>query len=99
MTDTNPDNAIPFEDVDIDRDGASVWVADRCGANPDTPPGESPFQYDSCAGSKLPPVLKFALRRSTTTCPAAGTLSGVSPCSASISRPISSSLSLLSDVE
>ena len=45
--------------VDIDRDGASVWVADRCGANPDTPPGVSPFQYDSCAGSKLPPVLKF----------------------------------------
>jgi hypothetical protein len=45
--------------VDIDRDGASVWVADRCGANPDTPPGVSPFQWDSCAGSKLPPVLKF----------------------------------------
>src|ERR1700704_1380767 len=45
--------------VDIDRDGASVWVADRCGANPDTPPGVSPFQYDSCAGSRLPPVLKF----------------------------------------
>jgi DNA-binding beta-propeller fold protein YncE len=45
--------------VDIDRDGTSVWVADRCGANPDTPPGVSPFQWDSCAGSKLPPVLKF----------------------------------------
>jgi DNA-binding beta-propeller fold protein YncE len=45
--------------VDIDKDGASVWVADRCGANPDTPPGVSPFQWDSCAGSKLPPVLKF----------------------------------------
>ncbi len=45
--------------VDIDRDGVSVWVADRCGANPDTPPGVSPFQWDSCAGSKLPPVLKF----------------------------------------
>ena len=45
--------------VDIDRDGASVWVADRCGANPATPPGVSPFQWDSCAGSKLPPVLKF----------------------------------------
>ena len=45
--------------VAIDRDGASVWVADRCGANPNTPPGVSPFQYDSCAGSPLPPVLKF----------------------------------------
>jgi len=22
--------------VDIDRDGESIWVADRCGANPDT---------------------------------------------------------------
>lgn len=45
--------------VAIDNDGESVWVADRCGANPDTPPGASPFQYDSCAGSTLPPVLKF----------------------------------------
>jgi sugar lactone lactonase YvrE len=32
--------------VDIDPDGASVWVAERCGAN-------------SCAGSNLDPVLKF----------------------------------------
>lgn len=45
--------------VAIDRDGESLWVADRCGANPNTPPGVSPFQYDSCAGSTLPPVLKF----------------------------------------
>jgi DNA-binding beta-propeller fold protein YncE len=45
--------------VAIDRDGASLWVADRCGANPDAPPGESPFRYDSCSNSKLPPVLKF----------------------------------------
>src|SRR5579863_8436868 len=30
----------------IDPDGASVWVAERCGAN-------------SCAGSNLAPVLKF----------------------------------------
>ena len=36
--------------VAIDNDGESVWVADRCGANPDTPPGASAFQYDSCAG-------------------------------------------------
>ncbi|HKO15370.1 MAG TPA: hypothetical protein VJU87_03970 [Gemmatimonadaceae bacterium] len=32
--------------VDVDRDGTSIWVAERCGAN-------------SCAGSKLDPVLKF----------------------------------------
>lgn len=45
--------------VAIDNDGQSVWVADRCGTNPDTPPGGSSFAYDSCAGSTLPPVLKF----------------------------------------
>jgi sugar lactone lactonase YvrE len=32
--------------VTIDKDGTSVWVAERCGAN-------------SCAGSTLPPVLHF----------------------------------------
>ncbi len=32
--------------VDIDPDGTSIWVAERCGAN-------------SCAGSDLPVVLKF----------------------------------------
>ena len=32
--------------VDIDRDGSSIWVAERCGAN-------------SCAGSDLDPILKF----------------------------------------
>ena len=32
--------------VDIDRDGASIWVAERCGAN-------------SCAGKSDPPILKF----------------------------------------
>jgi sugar lactone lactonase YvrE len=32
--------------VDIDKDGVSIWVAERCGAN-------------SCAGSALPPVMKF----------------------------------------
>jgi streptogramin lyase len=32
--------------VDVDRDGRSIWVAERCGAN-------------SCAGSKLDPILKF----------------------------------------
>ena len=45
--------------VAIDNDGESVWVADRCGANPDTPPGASAFQYDSCAGSSVAPILKF----------------------------------------
>src|SRR5437867_11067309 len=45
--------------VAIDNDGESVWVADRCGANPDVPPGVSPFTYDSCAGSLVPAVLKF----------------------------------------
>ena len=32
--------------VDIDKDGRSVWVAERCGTN-------------SCAGSTLDPILKF----------------------------------------
>jgi streptogramin lyase len=32
--------------VEIDRDGRSVWVAERCGTN-------------SCAGSNLPSILKF----------------------------------------
>jgi DNA-binding beta-propeller fold protein YncE len=45
--------------VAIDNDGESVWVVNRCGANPDIPPGASAFQYDSCAGSTVPPVMKF----------------------------------------
>jgi sugar lactone lactonase YvrE len=45
--------------VAIDNDGESVWVATRCGANPDTPPGASPFTYDSCAGSNVAPVMKL----------------------------------------
>lgn len=32
--------------VDIDRDGTSIWIAERCGAN-------------SCAGKMDPPILKF----------------------------------------
>jgi len=32
--------------VDIDRDGTSIWVAERCGVN-------------SCAGSNRPVVYKF----------------------------------------
>jgi DNA-binding beta-propeller fold protein YncE len=43
----------------VDNDGASLWVVDRCGANPDVPPGESPFLYDSCAGSDRAPVHKL----------------------------------------
>src|SRR5262245_7159042 len=43
----------------VDNDGQSLWVVDRCGANPDVPPGESAFQYDSCAGSDWAPVHKL----------------------------------------
>jgi streptogramin lyase len=32
--------------IQVDRDGRSIWVAERCGAN-------------SCAGSSLAPILKF----------------------------------------
>src|SRR5678815_5311187 len=32
--------------VDVDKDGTTIWVAERCGAN-------------SCATSDLPSVLKF----------------------------------------
>jgi hypothetical protein len=32
--------------VEIDKDGSSIWVAERCGTN-------------SCAGSQLDPILKF----------------------------------------
>src|SRR3954453_13672359 len=45
--------------VAIDNDGQSVWVANRCGENPETPPGASPYLFDSCSGSKVPPILKF----------------------------------------
>ena len=45
--------------VYVDNDGRSLWVVDRCGANPDVPAGQSPFQYDSCAGSDWPPVHKL----------------------------------------
>src|SRR5262245_24728015 len=43
----------------VDNDGVSLWVVDRCGANPDVPAGESAFQYDSCAGSDWAPVHKL----------------------------------------
>jgi sugar lactone lactonase YvrE len=45
--------------VAVDNDGRSLWVVDRCGANPEVPPGESAFLYDSCAGSDWAPVHKL----------------------------------------
>ena len=48
-----------FNAVAIDNDGLSLWVANRCGAFPDIPPGASAFQYDSCAGSNVAPVMKL----------------------------------------
>ena len=44
--------------VDIDRDGRSVWVAERCSAF--APPSlVKPGQPFACDGSDLPPILKF----------------------------------------
>jgi len=45
--------------VAVDNDGRSLWVVDRCGANPDVPPGESAFPYDTCARSDWAPVHKL----------------------------------------
>jgi sugar lactone lactonase YvrE len=45
--------------VAVDKDGRSLWVADRCGANPKMPRGGSPFEYDTCAGSSWAPVHKL----------------------------------------
>jgi len=44
--------------VDIDPDGSSVWVAERCGAfaPPSLMKPGTPF---ACDGSNLPPILKF----------------------------------------
>ena len=44
--------------VDIDPDGSSVWVAERCGAfaPPSLMKPGTPF---ACDGSDLPPILKF----------------------------------------
>ena len=46
--------------IDIDRDGTSVWVAERCGAQGFIPASQmkegQPF---NCDGSNLPPILKF----------------------------------------
>jgi sugar lactone lactonase YvrE len=40
--------------VGIDKDGRSIWVAERCGPKPG-----AAFGADSCAGSDLPSILKF----------------------------------------
>lgn len=45
--------------VAVDHDGQSVWVAYRCGTNPDTPPGGQAFAFDSCANSQFAPVMKL----------------------------------------
>lgn len=39
--------------VDVDKDGKSIWVAERCGLRPDG------TAVNSCLGSDLPAVLKF----------------------------------------
>ena len=44
--------------VDIDRDGTSVWVAERCGAFA-PPSAMKPGQPFACDGSNLDPILKF----------------------------------------
>jgi DNA-binding beta-propeller fold protein YncE len=46
--------------VDIDPDGTSVWVAERCGAQGFIPlASRKEGQPFNCAGSKLDPILKF----------------------------------------
>jgi sugar lactone lactonase YvrE len=45
--------------VAVDNDGRSLWVVDRCGANPEVPPGQSAFPFDTCAGSSWAPVHKL----------------------------------------
>ncbi len=44
--------------VDVDRDGTSIWVAERCGAF--APPSQmKPGVPFACDGSNLAPILKF----------------------------------------
>lgn len=45
--------------VAIDNDGKSVWIADRCGPNPNTPPNVSSFLWDSCSNSDAAPIHKL----------------------------------------
>jgi DNA-binding beta-propeller fold protein YncE len=45
--------------VAVDNDGVSLWVVDRCGANPEAPSNDQAYQFDSCAGSGWAPVHKL----------------------------------------
>src|SRR5215831_9308463 len=45
--------------VAVDNDGVSLWVVDRCGANPEAPSNDQAYQFDSCAGSSWAPVHKL----------------------------------------
>jgi sugar lactone lactonase YvrE len=46
--------------VDIDPDGTSVWIAERCGAQGFVPPSQMKEGVAfNCDGSKLAPILKF----------------------------------------
>ena len=45
--------------VTVDNDGHSLWVVDRCGANPEAPANDQAYQFDSCAGSTWAPVHKL----------------------------------------
>jgi len=44
----------------VDNDGKSLWVVDRCGANPEAPTTDNvAFQFDTCAGSSWAPIHKL----------------------------------------
>jgi hypothetical protein len=43
----------------INKDGKSVWVADRCGPNPNAPAKVSSFMWDSCSNSDAAPIHKL----------------------------------------
>src|SRR5258707_5653174 len=46
--------------VGIDRDGSSIWVAERCGAQGFIPPSQMrDGEIFNCDGSNLDPILKF----------------------------------------
>jgi hypothetical protein len=46
--------------VDIDPDGSSIWVAERCAAQGFIPPSQMrEGQVFNCDGSNLDPILKF----------------------------------------
>jgi DNA-binding beta-propeller fold protein YncE len=45
--------------IDVDRDGKSIWVAERCGAFAPPSQAGSPGVQVGCDGSTLDPILKF----------------------------------------